>query len=100
MRGREGGPNMRIHNIFMLNLLSEDLQANLVSSCPLRSPVSMKSPSLSVKSPSLSKGSLNPALTSRSPTPSRLCWFHMKHGEKANNCRKPFSFLGNEQSGR
>ena len=42
----------------LLNLLSEDLQVNLVSSRTPRSPVSVKSPSLSVKRPSLSKRSL------------------------------------------
>ena len=80
----------------LLNLLSEDLQVNLVSSRTLRSPASVKSPPLSLKSPSLPKHSPNPAPTSRSPIPSGLCWFHKKHGEKANNCRKPCSFSGKE----
>ena len=55
----------------MLNLLSEDLQGNLVSSRTPRSPISMKSPPLSKRSPT-------PAPTSRSPTPSGLCWYHKK----------------------
>ena len=80
----------------LLNLLAEDLQVNLVSSHTPRSPVPGKSPSLSVKPPSLSKNSPTPALTSRSPTLSGLCWSHNKHGEKANNCRKPCSFSGND----
>ena len=77
-----------------VNLLADDfsdsLQVNLVSSCN-RPPKS----SNSVKIP-LSKRSPTPALTFRSPTPSRFCWFHKKHGKKANNCRKPCSFSGNE----
>ena len=80
----------------LLNLLSEDLQVNLVSFCTRRSPVFVKSPSLSMKPPSLSKRSPTPALTSRSPTLSGLCWIHKKHAEKANNCRKPCSFSGNQ----
>ena len=77
-----------------VNLLSEDLQVNLVSSREFRSepPVQGK-----VRiSPSLSKRSPTPAPTRRSPTPSGLCWFHKKHGDKAQNCRHPFSFSGNE----
>ena len=75
----------------LLNLLSEDLEVNLVSSRTPRSPVSVKSPPLSVKSPPLSKSSPTPAPMSRSLTLSRLCWFYKKHGEKVNNCRKPCS---------
>ena len=81
-----------------VNLLADDfgesLQVNLVSS-RARAP---KIPN-SVKIP-LSKRSPTPAPTTRSPTLSGLCWFHKKHGEKANNCRKPCSFSGNEYSGR
>ena len=77
-----------------VNLLAdnfcESLQVNLVLS-GVRTP---KIPN-SVKTP-LSKRSLTPAPTTRSPNPSGLCWFHNKHGEKANNCRKPCSFLGNK----
>ena len=51
-----------------LNLLSENLQVNLVSSHTPSSPVSVKSPSLSAKPPSLSKCSPTPAPKSRSPT--------------------------------
>ena len=82
-----------------LNLLSEDLQVNLVSSCApreLRSESHGKvriSPSLSKRSPTPAP---TPAPTSRSPTLSSLCWFHKKHGEKANHCREPCSFLGNK----
>ena len=79
-----------------LNLLSEDLQVNLVSSRTPKTPDSVKSPALFGKPSSLSKSSPTQALTSRSPTPSRLCWFYKKHDEKANNCRKPCSFLGSE----
>ena len=77
-----------------VNLLADDfgepLQVKLVLS-RTRTP---KIPN-PVKIP-LSERSPTPASTTRSPTPSGLCWFHKKHGEKANNCRKPCSFSGNE----
>ena len=69
-----------------VNLLSDDfgesLQVNLVSSrarVPSR-PGTPKIPN-SVKIPP-SKRSLTPAPTSRSPTPSGLCWFHKKQGSE------------------
>ena len=81
-----------------VNLLAdnfgESFQVNLVSS-RARTPKILHPVKIT-----LSKHSPTPAPTTRSPTPSSLCWFHKKHGEKANNCRKPCSFSGNELSGR
>ena len=74
----------------LTNNFGESLQVNLVSSSPrtLKTPYPVKIP--------LFKRYPTPAPMTRTPTPSGLCWFHKKHSEKANNCRKPFSFLGNE----
>ena len=67
-----------------VNLLADDfdesLHVNLVSSCA-RTPKT----SNYVKVP-LSKRSPTPAPSSRYPTMPGLCWFHKKHGDKANNC--------------
>ena len=63
-----------------VNLLAgqlEDVQVNAVATRTRPSPPSKRSPT--------------PAPTSRSPSSPGLCWYHKKHGDKAQHCMKPFS---------
>ena len=61
-----------------VNLLAgqlEDVQVNAVATRTRPSPSSKRSPT--------------PALSSRSPSSPGSCWYHKKHGDKAQNCWKP-----------
>ena len=61
-----------------VNLLAEqveDARVNAKSTKTFPSPISKQTPT--------------PALSSRSPSSPGPCWYHKKHGDKGQHCRKP-----------